>query len=849
MKSFRSKPRTFLLAVMILVIASSSAFASANIVVSNTDDPGEGFNDTTPASPVGGNTGTTVGQQRLIAFQYAASIWGATLTSGPTITINASWSSLTCTSNSGTLGSAGNTGSIWRDFAGSIPGHWYGNALTNALRNVDSNGVGPEISAQFNSRIGQSGCLDALSWYYGLDSNNNSNQINLVTVVLHEFAHGLGFQTFTNRTTGQQSGDSQAGFFPTIYDRFLLDTTAGKTWPQMTDSERVASAINTNNVVWNGPQVVSDNNVLSGGKDSSGRPMMHTPNPVVAGSSISHWSQLLFPNQLMEPSNNTDSHSVTVPTDLTFSLLRDLGWCSGCPQPPPPPPPPPAPANDNFASAQVVTGCSGSVTGTNVSATKENFEPAHSPDGDGGGGSVWYQWQPTTSGVVTIDTSGSNYDTVLAVYTGSSVGGLTVVLQTDGTPARSDDVQLGVILHSTVTFNAVAGTVYRIAVDGYDEDAGGARGNIKLNWSQSCVQSNTIQLSSNFYNVGESGGNLPVSVVRSTTMGTASVNYSTADTLTIDKTCQDFLGIASSRCDYATTVGTLNFADGESSKTIFIPLVNDAYAEGNESFSVALSSPVGATLGSVASANITINDNETVNGANPLDGNPFFVRQQYIDFLGREPEPAGLDGWLNVLNNCGVTVAQPCDRIEVSAGFFRSPEFQSRGYFIYRFYSSVGAIPLYDQFMPDFAKVSGFLSDAQLEANKVAFINEFMARTVFQNKYSATFSNPTAYVDALLQTVGLPSHPSRTAWINHLTVSNTAERRGEVLRGLVESQQVYDKYYNEAFVIMQYFGYLRRTADASYLDWIKTMNQTGGDYRTMINGFMNSGEYRRRFGP
>src|SRR5687768_689383 len=96
-------PRTLLLAIMILAFASSSAFASANVVINNTDGPNEGFNDPTLTSPVGGNTGTTVGQQRLIAFQYAASIWGATLTSGPTITINASWSTLACTSNSGTL--------------------------------------------------------------------------------------------------------------------------------------------------------------------------------------------------------------------------------------------------------------------------------------------------------------------------------------------------------------------------------------------------------------------------------------------------------------------------------------------------------------------------------------------------------------------------------------------------------------------------------------------------------------------------------------------------------------------------------------------------------------------------
>ena len=246
--------------------------------------------------------------------------------------------------------------------------------------------------------------------------------------------------------------------------------------------------------------------------------------------------------------------------------------------------------------------------------------------------------------------------------------------------------------------------------------------------------------------------------------------------------------------------------------------------------------------------NSVLNGDEAV-VPNPLDNDDFFIRQQYRDFLGREPDPAGLQGWHDVLNNCGTTVQPPCDRIEVSAGFFRSEEFQGRGYFIYRFYSSVGKIPVYEEFTPDFAKVSGFLTNQELEARKVAFVNEFMARAEFQTKYSSTFNSPSAYVDALLQTVGLPNHPSRGGWVALLTASNTSQNRGTVLRQLVESSEVYNKYYNEAFVLMQYFGYLRRTADASYVNWIQTMNSIGGDYRIMINGFMNSAEYRKRFGP
>lgn len=187
----------------------------------------------------------------------------------------------------------------------------------------------------------------------------------------------------------------------------------------------------------------------------------------------------------------------------------------------------------------------------------------------------------------------------------------------------------------------------------------------------------------------------------------------------------------------------------------------------------------------------------------------------------------------------------PCDRIEVSSDFFRSAEFQTRGYFIFRLYAAIGRHPFYAEFMPDLAKVSGFLTDAQLEANKMAFIQEFMSRSEFQTMYGG-LTDPTAYVNALLNTVGLPNHPTKEAWIAALT--NQTMTRAQVLRALIESSEVLQKYYNEAFVVMQYFGYLRRDPDALYMQWIDALNKTG-DYRMLINGFLNSSEYPKRFGP
>jgi Carboxypeptidase regulatory-like domain/Calx-beta domain/FG-GAP-like repeat len=354
----------------------------------------------------------------------------------------------------------------------------------------------------------------------------------------------------------------------------------------------------------------------------------------------------------------------------------------------------------------------------------------------------------------------------------------------------------------------------------------------------------TMQLSASVYVIGEAGGSAQVVVNRTDSTSAASVNYATSDTFPISQNCQTLnTGIASSRCDYATSIGTLRFAAGEASKTIFIPIVDDNLADGNETFTLTLSNPSGASLGTITTATVTITDNANTPG-NPIDEAAFFIREHYIDFLGREPEPAGLAGWLDIYNNCGTTVAQPCDRIEISSAFFRSEEFQNRAYFIYRFYSAVGKIPLYEQFMPDFAKVSGFLSAQELEANKVAFVTEFMARPDYQNLYGSITDND-AYVTALLNTLGLPNHSRKAEWVNALNGGTT---RAQVLRAVTEDGQVYTKYYNEAFVIMQYFGYLRRSADISYLQWIQTMNSNGGDYRQMINGFLNSAEYRQRFG-
>ncbi len=228
---------------------------------------------------------------------------------------------------------------------------------------------------------------------------------------------------------------------------------------------------------------------------------------------------------------------------------------------------------------------------------------------------------------------------------------------------------------------------------------------------------------------------------------------------------------------------------------------------------------------------------------NPIDCADFFVRQHYLDFLNRAPEPIGAADWQAILNNC-LPGDTSCDRIHVSSAFFRSPEFQERGYFVYRFYSvSLGRKPDFAEFMPDLSRVSGFLTPVELEAVKVAFVNDFMTRSGFVSRYNGL--NDTQYVDALLATAGV-TLSNRQMLIDALNAGT--KTRGQVLREIVESTEVYNKHYNQAFVVMQYFGYLRRQPDALYLNWIAHLDATG-DYRSMIHGFINSIEYRARFGP
>jgi hypothetical protein len=251
----KSNKRNLIQAAVALALAcgaAGAAQAAATIVINNINKPGVGFNDTTPAAPVGGNSGTTLGQQRLIAFTHAANIWGATLTSPVPIVINAQFTPLACTATGAVLGSAGAT-QVFADFPGAPKaGTIYSYALANKLYGSEiSDKPGAQINARFNSELGKAGCLTGTSFYFGLDGNEGSN-VDFVATLLHEMGHGLGFQTFTDGSTGAQF----AGY-PSVWDHNLLDNTTNKLWVNMTDAERAASSLRGAGLSWTGPRVTA----------------------------------------------------------------------------------------------------------------------------------------------------------------------------------------------------------------------------------------------------------------------------------------------------------------------------------------------------------------------------------------------------------------------------------------------------------------------------------------------------------------------------------------------------------------------------------------------------------------
>jgi hypothetical protein len=234
-----------------LAFAAGSLFAQAPMTIVIVDPPGVGFNDPTPAEPVGGNTGTTIGEQRVMAFRYAAAIWSSKLESPTPIRVRAGWDELPCTETYSVL--ALTRATDWISFSNPepeiIPNVWYPVALANRLTETVLDPDTEEIATTFNSNFGQPGCVANQKWYYGLDNRANTSQADMVATLLHELAHGLGFGPFSTKDFSdfRDRGD--------VFTEYLFDTGTGKPWKKMTDEERAVSAANTHAVVWTGINV------------------------------------------------------------------------------------------------------------------------------------------------------------------------------------------------------------------------------------------------------------------------------------------------------------------------------------------------------------------------------------------------------------------------------------------------------------------------------------------------------------------------------------------------------------------------------------------------------------------
>lgn len=303
-----------------LLVAASAPFAArcdaASVLVIARDGAGEGFNDPTPVTPVGGNRGTTLGAQRFIAFEYAAELWAATVRSPVQIRISATFDPLSCSAGSTTLGVAGPV-SVFRDFAGAPRANtFYPSALADSLAGMDLAPDEDDIDATFNSAFGST-CPFPAGWYYGLDGNAPGEDSDFVTVALHELGHGLGFITFVDVDTGErfQGRDD-------VFLTFLLDARSNKTLDTMTNAQRRSAIEATGSLVWNGAAVRAESGVLDTGADGQGRVRMYAPAFAQAGSSASHWSDALSPLELMEPFFESPLHDV----GLAAAAFTDLGW-------------------------------------------------------------------------------------------------------------------------------------------------------------------------------------------------------------------------------------------------------------------------------------------------------------------------------------------------------------------------------------------------------------------------------------------------------------------------------------------------------------------------------------------
>ncbi|MFT6113712.1 MAG: hypothetical protein ACJA10_000645 [Oleispira sp.] len=292
-----------------------------------------GFNDTTTITAVGGNAGGSVGAQRKLSFIKAVEILADQIASTQTIIVDAAFSSLYCTSSVATLGSAGastNIANVNPMPAAAIWNTFYPIGLINNLGDTDYYGSLSDINSEFNSNIGNAGCLQGSNgWYYGFDAPP-SNYIGFTTVLLHEMTHGLGFASLVDASSGQKPSNLDDIFSNNLYSK--LDGSSWANSGGLSNGERFASAKSNNGLLWNGSHVNTQAEGLlaagyhdadaSSSFTSGDRVQMYAPSSIETGSSVSHFDTAASPNEIMEPQYTAGQLDL----GLALYLLKDIGW-------------------------------------------------------------------------------------------------------------------------------------------------------------------------------------------------------------------------------------------------------------------------------------------------------------------------------------------------------------------------------------------------------------------------------------------------------------------------------------------------------------------------------------------
>jgi hypothetical protein len=357
------------LAVATLFAFGAAAAEAASIRIINRDGGTEGLNDTTPVAPIGGNRGTTLGEQRLIAFEHAANIWASLIDSPVDIEVVVGFDPLPCDRDRAVLGQA-SPNSVHSDFDGAPrSGTFYPAALANRLAGADLCAPGrcrgsADIAADFNGSFGTT-CDFPAAWYNGLDRAGTRRDADLVTIALHEIGHGLGFVSLVDADSGRAfmgSADS--------YSIHVEDHATGFNFSEMTDTERRAALVSGDRLHWVGPEVTGAAARLSSGVDGGDHVRLYAPIEVEIGSSLSHWDEILRPDELMEPSFSSSLHEV----GLAAEAFRDLGWvlagagdCSG------------------DCNGDGLVGTSELVLAARIALRERDVESCSEADGDGNG--------------------------------------------------------------------------------------------------------------------------------------------------------------------------------------------------------------------------------------------------------------------------------------------------------------------------------------------------------------------------------------------------------------------------------------------------------------------------------